>query len=114
MAESPLGPKVGGRSEGYSFEAGKAAPYHSYFYQILTAQGPHAEGGAVNYLVNGKLHGGFGLVAWPAKYGNSGVMTFLVNHAGAVHQKDLGPKTASLAKAMTRFDPDSSWARAEP
>jgi Protein of unknown function (DUF2950) len=87
LAESPLGPKVGGRSEGYSFEAGKAAPYHSYFYQILTAQGPHAEGGAVNYLVN---------------------------HAGAVHQKDLGPKTASLAKAMTRFDPDSSWARAEP
>jgi hypothetical protein len=65
LAESPLGPKVDGRSEGYSFEAGKAAPYHGYFYQILTAQDPHAEGGAVTYLVNGKLYGGFGLVACP-------------------------------------------------
>ena len=114
MEESPLGPRVGGvKSEGYQVEAGKLTPYHGYFYRILTAQGPHAAGGAVNYLVKGKLYGGFGLVAWPASYGNSGITTFLVNHAGVVFQKDLGPDTPAKVKAMKTFDPDSSWTRAQ-
>ncbi|HEY1907864.1 MAG TPA: DUF2950 domain-containing protein [Myxococcaceae bacterium] len=112
--ESPLGPRVGGgKDEGYHPEAGKAAPYHGYFYRILTAQGPHADGGAVNYLVKGQLYGGFALVAWPATYGNSGITTFVVNHAGVVFQKDLGPDTASKVKAMKTFDPDSSWTRVQ-
>lgn len=112
--ESPLGPRVGGvDSEGYHAQAGKLTPYHGYYYRVLTSQGPHAEGGAVNYLVSGKLYGGFALVAWPATYGNSGIMTFLVNHAGVVFQKDLGPETASKAKAMKTFDPDSSWTKAQ-
>jgi len=113
--ESPFGPKVGGvaKEEGYHHQAGKAEPYHGYHYRILTAQGPHAQGGAVNYLVDGKLYGGFALVAWPATYGNSGLMTFEVNHAGVVFQKDLGPNTASAVKSIKSFDPDASWTRAE-
>lgn len=112
---SPLGPLVGGADDaGYHAEAGKLTPYHGYFYRILTAQGPHAEGGAQDYLVKGQLYGGFALVAWPATYGNSGIMTFAVNHAGVVFQKDLGPNTATKVKAMKTFDPDSSWTRAQP
>jgi hypothetical protein len=113
--ESPLGPLVGGvTGEGYHVEAGKLTPYHGYFYRILTAQGPHAEGGAVNYLVNGKLYGGFALIAWPATYRSSGITTFQVNHAGVVFQKDLGPDTAAKAKAIKTFDPDSTWSKAQP
>lgn len=112
--ESPLGPRVGGLAgEGYQFQSGKLAPYHGYFYRILTAQGRHAQGGAINYLVNGKLYGGFAIVAWPARYGDSGIMTFLVNHDGVVLQKDLGKDSGSLAKAMSRYDPDSSWSAAK-
>jgi len=112
--ESPLGPLVGGASDAaYHAEAGKLTPYHGYFYRILTAQGPHAEGGAQDYLVKDQLYGGFALVAWPATYGNSGIMTFVVNHAGVVFQKDLGPKTESAAKSIKSFDPDSTWSKAE-
>ena len=112
--ESPLGPLVGGANDAaYHAEAGKLTPYHGYFYRILTAQGPHAEGGAQDYLVKDQLYGGFALVAWPATYGNSGIMTFVVNHAGVVFQKDLGPKTESAAKSIKSFDPDSTWSKAE-
>ena len=112
--ESPLGPLVGGASDsGYHAEAGKPTPYHGYYYRILTAQGSHAEGGALDYLVKDQLYGGFGLVAWPATYGNSGIMTFEVNHAGVVFQKDLGPKTESAVKSIKTFDPDSTWTNAE-
>ena len=110
--ESPLGPGVArATSEGYRVEHGKLTPYHGYLYRILTAQGPHAEGGALDYLVKGKLYGGFALVAYPAEYRSSGVMTFLVNHEGVVFQKDLGKDTASMARAMKRYDPDPSWTR---
>jgi hypothetical protein len=108
---SPLGALLArARAEGYRRgSAGKPTPYHGYLFKLLTAQGPHAKGGAYDYLVKGKLLGGFALVAYPARYGSSGVMTFLVNHQGVVYEKDLGPDTAKLAPAMTRFDPDESW-----
>jgi hypothetical protein len=85
--------------------------YHGYYYRMLDGQGPHATGGAYDYLAKGVLLGGFALVAYPANYDNSGVMTFVVNQDGAIFQKDLGPKTASIAQAMKRFDPDDSWER---
>jgi hypothetical protein len=111
---SPLGPLVAeARQEGY-FEkksSEKPSPYHGYFYRILTAQGPHAAGGAYEYIVDGKMIGGFAVVAYPAEYGNSGVMTFIVNHDGVVYQKDLGDDTEQIAKAMERFDPDETWAK---
>jgi hypothetical protein len=87
----------------------KPQPYHGYFFHILKAQGPAAEGGAMDYVVKGEMIGGFALVAWPAEYGVSGVNTFLVNHHGVVFQKDLGPTTSVLARQMTRFDPGPSW-----
>jgi hypothetical protein len=108
---SPLGPLVAdARGEGYrKGGGGKPVPYHGYYYRILKAQGPDAPGGAYNYVVNGQMLGGFALVAYPASWGNSGVMTFIVNHDGVVYQKDLGPNTAALARAMTQFNPDSTW-----
>jgi hypothetical protein len=113
--ESPLGPAVGGaRQEGYSLERGKRTPYHGYLYRILSAQGPHAEGGALDYLVRGKLVNGFALVAYPARWGKSGVMTFIVNQEGVIFEKNLGPDTASVAAAMKRFDPDDSWKATAP
>ena len=84
--------------------------YHGYRFRILDAQGPAARGGARSYLSRGKLANGFALVAWPARYGETGVMSFLINHDGVVYQKNLGPATASIASAMTRFDPDATWA----
>ena len=83
--------------------------YHGYYFAILKAQGPDAPGGALNYVVRGKMIGGFALVAWPAEYGVSGVKTFIVNHRGIVYEKDLGPNTAASARQMTRFNPDKSW-----
>ncbi|HSF30324.1 MAG TPA: DUF2950 domain-containing protein [Candidatus Tectomicrobia bacterium] len=108
---SPLGPlAANARDEGYQKGKGsKPIPYHGYYYRILKAQGPEAPGGAYDYVVNGKMLGGFALVAYPASWGNSGVMTFIVNHDGVVYQKDLGPKTAAVARAMTQFNPDSRW-----
>jgi hypothetical protein len=111
--ESPLGPLVAkARAEGYRRDPQhRRHPYHGYYYRILTRQGPHAAGGAYDYVLHGKMIGGFALVATPATYGNSGVMTFLVNQDGEVFEKDLGPNSAALVQRMTSFDPDPGWAR---
>jgi hypothetical protein len=107
---SPFGPFAArARSEGYQSSGGKPVPYHGYYYKILTGQGPHAPDGAYDYIVRGKMIGGFGLVAYPAQYGSSGIMTFIVNHDGVVYQKDLGSNTASVAQSMSKFDPDKTW-----
>ncbi|WP_027569354.1 DUF2950 domain-containing protein [Bradyrhizobium sp. URHA0013] len=111
--QSPLGALAAQASaEGYKAEEG-AAPYHGYYFRILKGQGSNAPGGALNYVVNGKMIGGFALVAWPAEYGNSGVMTFLVNHAGVIYQKDLGYRTKVLVSRMTAFDPDQTWKKVD-
>ena len=110
---SPLGEQFArAQGEGY-FEKGasKHEPLHGYLYRLLTAQGPHAEGGAYNYLVGDKMIGGFALIAIPAEYGRSGVMTFMVNHDGEVFSKDLGPDTHTVARDIQTFDPDSTWKR---
>jgi hypothetical protein len=113
--QSPLGPLIA-RAQGRGYvkakdTRGKRLPYYGYYYRILRAQGPDAPGGAYDYVVRGKMIGGFALVAYPASWGNSGVMTFMVNHDGVVYQKDLGPDTAAAARAITRFDPDGTWTR---
>ncbi len=110
-AESPLGPiMVRIRSEGYQGKpSATPSPYHGYYYRILTAQGKDAAGGAYSYLVKRKMIGGFAVVAYPAAYGNSGVMTFIVNHDGKVFQKNLGKNTAAIAKGMKEYNPDSTW-----
>jgi hypothetical protein len=87
----------------------KPQPYHGYFFHILKAQGPAAEGGAMDYVVKGEMIGGFALVAWPAEYGVSGVNTLTVNQDGAVYEKDLGPTTGVLARQMTQFNPGKGW-----
>lgn len=113
---SPLGVLVANaRAEGYSRKTsgGKPAPYHGYLYRILTAQGPGAPGGAYDYVVNGKMIGGFALVAYPARYGVSGVMTFIVNHQGVVYEKDLGTDTEQIARAMQTYNPDDTWKTVE-
>ena len=107
--ESPLGELFAAASaQGYHAGEGRS-PYHGYYYKILTKQGPAAAGGAADYVVNGKMIGGFALVAYPAQYRNSGVMTFIVNYAGTVFQKDLGHDTAAVADDMTSFNPDRTW-----
>jgi hypothetical protein len=109
--ESPMGPLMASaRAEGYKPAKGQRAPYHGYYYKILTGQGEHASGGALDYVVKGHMIGGFALVAFPAEYGSSGIMTFIVNHDDVVYQKDLGPGTAAIASRMTRFDPGPGWA----
>jgi hypothetical protein len=109
-APSPLGPLVGAAAqEGYRLKAGQPQPYHGYNYRMLTAQGKDASGGAYDYLVNGRLIGGFAVVAYPAKHGASGVMTFIVNHDGTIYEKNLGNVTQSEAGKMTRFNPDKTW-----
>ena len=110
---SPLGPLLAAAAKsGYaSANPLTSAPYHGYFYRMLTRQGKDAPGGAYDYVVRGKLIGGFAVIAYPARYGASGVMTFIVNHDGAVYQKDLGKNTAVLAAAITTFNPDPSWKR---
>jgi len=84
-------------------------PYNGYYYRILTAQGPAAPGGAFSYLINGHMIAGYAMVAWPAKYGDSGVQTFICGENGIVYQKDLGPNTAALGASMAQFNPDASW-----
>ena len=112
---SPLGPMVAvAAREGYTrAKNAERTPYHGYYYKILTSQGKDAPGGAYDYMVGDKLLGGFAIVAWPANYRSSGVTTFLVNHDGVVYEKDLGPQTASIAAAMTRFNPDATWRKAQ-
>ncbi len=112
-APSPLGPlAASARSQGYG-RAGPGEPYHGYFYKILTGQGKDAPGGAYDYIVNGKMIGGFGLVAYPARWGNSGVMTFVCNHDGVVYEKSLGQDTQAIAAKMTLFDPDATWQKSK-
>ena len=115
---SPLGPLVAAaRVEGYHRTArmlnDELAPYHGYYFKILTCQGKHAPGGKYSYIINGRMIAGFALVAWPAEWGNTGVMTFIVNQQGKVYQKNLGPKTANIAKGMTTYDPDDTWTSAQ-
>ena len=110
---SPLGSLfAAARAEGY--KPGTAAhpnAYHGYYYKILKAQGKNAPGGAYSYVAQGKMIGGHALIAWPAAYGNSGVMSFLVSHDGVVYEKDLGPGSAEVAQKMTTFNPDATWKR---
>ena len=110
---SPLGPLVASATaEGYTPRAaGEVGPraYHGYLYRLLTSQGASAPGGQLDYIINGKLIGGFALVAFPADHGNSGIMTFIVNHDGIVYQRDLGEETDAVARAMTAYDPGAGW-----
>lgn len=111
--QSPLGPMVASAADaGYTAshtEIDGPRAYHGYQYRILKAQGSAAPGGAHDYVVNGEMIGGFAVVAYPAAYGNSGVMTFMVNHQGTVYQRDLGSKTQAVAGRMNAFNPDSNW-----
>ena len=104
--ESPLGPAFA--------DARPGQPYHGYAFRILTAQGPSAPGGAKSFIKNGRMTEGFALIAWPAKYDYTGVMTFIVNHDGVVYEKDLGPDTAAAAAAIKSFNPDATWQKAVP
>lgn len=113
---SPFGSLVAKADcEGYGkqFRAAPAEPFHGYYFKVLTQQGANAEGGAFDYLVNDKMVLGFALVAYPAKYRISGVMTFIVNQGGVIYQKDLGKNTAGIATEMVHFDPDKSWKKVE-
>lgn len=113
---SPLGSLAAEAAhEGYiaTQPTSRPRPFHGYCYRIVTSQGAHAPGGAMDYLVNGKLIGGFAVVAWPAEYDNSGIMTFIMNHDGVVYQRDLGEDTAKLAAEMTTYDPSPEWKKVE-
>jgi hypothetical protein len=107
---SPLGPAFVQASARNAEDAG----YHGYHYRLLTSQGPHAPGGAYDYVAHGKLFGGFAVIAWPARYGETGIKSFMVSHAGQVYESDLGPDGASKAKAMSSFDPGPGWAKVQP
>ena len=110
--QSPLGSLIAqARAEGYKAKgaAEKPSPYHGYYYRILTRQGSSAPGGKYDYIINGNMIAGFALVAFPAQYGSSGIMTFIVNQQGKIFQKDLGPKTAEIAENMKEYNPDSKW-----
>jgi hypothetical protein len=113
---SPLGPLVAAAAkEGYGKSGAlPLSPYHGYYYRILTRQGKEAKGGELDYIAKGQLIGGFAVIAYPARYGASGVMTFIVNHEGIVLQKDLGPETAAVAAKIGAFNPDASWKPAKP
>jgi hypothetical protein len=114
--ESPLGSLFAyAAAEGYRGKKGSvrsAAPFYGYIFKVLYRQGPSAPGGKYNYIINGNMIAGFALVAYPATWGNSGVMTFIVNQEGRVYQKNLGPQTKSIAEAMTDYDPDAGWSLA--
>lgn len=114
--QSPIGPLVAAAvAEGYTSkkEGAAATPYRGYLYRVLTAQGPHAPGGAKSYVVDGKMTGGFAFVAFPAAYRSSGVMTFVICQNGVVYRKDLGPNGEKVAEAMKSFDPNPSWKKDE-
>jgi len=111
---SPLGPLVAFAStEGYKAQANSHVPFHGYYFHMLNRQGSHAQGGAKDYMVDGKMVNGFAFIAYPAEYGNSGVMTFIINQDGALFQKDLGKTTAETAAAINEFDPESGWVPVE-
>ena len=105
--ESPLGPMVtAARAQGYN---GHHTPYHGYFFKLLTGQGPHAADGARSYVVQGRMIGGFAVLAYPANWGNTGVMSFIVNQDGVVYQRNIGRNTGAIAAALTRYDPGPGW-----
>jgi len=111
---SPLGPAiVQAKKAGYKKSGNKPSPFHGYYFRMLKKQGRHASEGAIDYIVKGKMTGGFAVVAFPAKYGNSGIMTFIVNQDGVVYQKDLGKNTAKAAMKIESFDPDKTWKKTE-
>jgi hypothetical protein len=114
-SQSPIGPLVANAvAEGYSpGKSGAPTPYRGYYFRILTMQGRNAPGGAKQFIVDGKMTEGFAFVAYPAEYRSSGVMTFIVGSDGVVHQKDLGKATDVTAKSMKKYDPDSTWTKAE-
>jgi hypothetical protein len=112
--QSPIGPLVASAvAQGYTpgHDSAPPTPYRGYFYEVLTRQGVSAPGGAKNYIVNGKMAGGFAFLAYPAEYRSSGVMTFIVGQDGVVYRKDLGRNTAAVAKAMKEYNPDSTWTK---
>lgn len=114
--ESPLGPLIAkAAQEGYAGKdtTGSLEPYHGYYYRILTSQGSHAKGGSFDYLVKGRMVLGFALIAYPARYGSSGIMTFIVNQEGVVYEKDFGRHTPGKASAIKSFDPDKTWKKVE-
>ncbi len=96
-------------TEGFSPQAGKQQPFHGYFYRMLTKQGADAKGGAKDYIVNGKMTGGFAFIAYPEKYGDTGIATFILNQNGILYDKDLGNSTTDTATATTEFNPDKTW-----
>jgi hypothetical protein len=104
--ESPFGPQM---AEFLKSGRKRGDPYYGYYFRVLTRQGKNVPGGPYSYVINGNMIAGFALVAFPAEFGNTGVMTFLVNHQGKVYQKDLGPRTAEIVKAMQDFNPDKTW-----
>jgi hypothetical protein len=107
---SPLGPLVAdAQAVGYRNPSHAPQPFHGYYFRILTRQGKHAPGGAYDYIINKNMIGGFALVAWPAEYDETGVMTFIVNQQGRVFQKDLGSRTGKIAESMKSYDPDDTW-----
>jgi len=111
---SPVGPFVAqAAAQGYRRAAGDVRPYHGYQYRGLFKQGPHANGGAKEYFDKGALVNGFALLAWPAEYGTSGVLTFMVNQDGVVYEKDLGEDTESVVEGIRAFDPDTTWSAVE-
>src|ERR1700722_5232140 len=112
-SESPIGPLVANAGSPGGSTTTIAAPFHGYYFRIVTRQGKHATGGASDYVVGGKMTAGFAFVAYPAEYRNSGVMTFIVAQDGVVYQKDLGAHTESAAKSMKAYDPDNSWKKAK-
>jgi Protein of unknown function (DUF2950) len=115
-SESPLGPLIDAAQDaGYPGElvGGKPIPYEGYYFRILSRQGPNGDGGARNYLHSGRMTAGFALIAWPAVFGSTGIMTFIAGPGGDVYQKDLGSETARIAREMTTFDPDLSWSRVD-
>jgi len=111
-SRSPIGDLVAQATIDAREKNGRATtpPFRGYYFKILTTQGPAARGGAKDYIVGGAMTGGFALVAWPAQYDITGVMTFIVSQDGVVHEKDLGPATSETAAQLTRYDPDESWA----
>ena len=109
-AASPLGPlSTRAKEQGYA----NLEPYYGYYYKILKAQGADSPGGALSYVVRGQMIGGFALVAYPARWGASGVMTFICNHRGVVYDKNLGKDTVAIAERMTRYNPDASWKKTD-
>jgi hypothetical protein len=113
-AESPLGPLAAQASQGGYGRGDTPRPYHGYFFRILEAQGRSAPGGDQDYVVDGRMIGGFAVLAYPARHGSTGIQSFLVSHSGVVYQRDLGSRTREVAAGITAFDPDAGWSVVAP